>query len=262
MKRRIFVASAAAGLAASAFTPKRSFAAAPAMVILFAPANSDKVLTEIGKAFESTHPGTTVRPFFGQMQVIYTQLESGAPCDVFVASVKELADQAVAKNLVVGAFQPLAKLVGAAVVPKNNPAGIKTFADFARKGVRLSVGNDEAPVGHLTKALLKKASVLPAYGPDFVKNFEANETPQENTKLIVSQLTTGSADAGIVFASDVTGPNADRLTEVPLPPELDSSIENVVAIAKSSLNPALAKQFMDFLESADAKAIFRSHRYG
>lgn len=261
MKRRLFVASLAGGLAGAVLSPARSFAAAPPMVILFAPANSDKVLTEIAKAFESKHPGSAVRPFFGQMQVIYTQLESGAPCDVFVASVKEIADQAVAKNLVVAPFQPMAKLVATAVVPKNNPAGIKTFADFARKGVRLSVGNDEAPVGHLTKALLKKAAALPAYGPDFVKNFEANEATQDNTKLIVSQLTTGSADAGVVFASDVTGANADRLTEIPLPTELDASIENVVAVAKASPNPVLAKQFVDFLQSSDAKAIFRSHRY-
>ncbi|HTW84819.1 MAG TPA: molybdate ABC transporter substrate-binding protein [Candidatus Sulfotelmatobacter sp.] len=256
MRRSSFVASVAAAVLAGGATAVR----AEAPLVVLAPLNSDRPLSDIIKAFAAKHGGATVRPFFGRPDMLFGQLAAGAPCDVFVSSIAELSAQALDKHLV-DPFRPMCKLVPTIIVAKGNPLHITGLADLARKGVRLSVGDDATPIGRFTHAVIKRATKT--YGADFPEKFEANVVSHGvNTKGVTGQVNSGSADAGIVFTSDLYGDEMQRAQEVPIDPALGGSIQNEIAVATGSTNKPLAKAFVDYVLSPDGQAVFHHYRFG
>ena len=60
---------------------------------VFAASSLTDAFTEIGKSFEAANPGVTVTFNFAGSQALRTQIEEGAPADVFAsASGKEMAN--------------------------------------------------------------------------------------------------------------------------------------------------------------------------
>jgi molybdate transport system substrate-binding protein len=255
VRRSLFVASAAALLAAAG----SRIASAETPLVVLAPLNSDRPLNDIIKDFGAKHGGATVRPFFGRPDALYGQLEAGAPCDVFVSSIAELTSKAVQKNLV-EAPHPMCKLVPTIIVAKGNPLHLASLADLGRKGVRLSIGDDATPIGRFTHALVKRASK--EYGADFAARFDANVVAHGvNTKAVTGQVNNSSADAGIVFTSDLYGEEAQRADEVAIDPALGGSIQNEIAVATGSTNKPLAKAFVDYVLSPEGQAVFHRYRF-
>ena len=254
MRRAVFIS---AGAALAAATAAGGVALADGPIVVLAPVNSDRPLTDIIKEFESKHAGASVRSFFGRADVVYGQLEAGAPCDVFVSSLPDLSAKATQKGLV-EAWRPMCKLTPTIMVAKGNPLHITGLGDLAHKGVRISMGADVTPVGRFTNALIKRA--VKDYGADFPEKFMANVVSRGvNTKGVTGQVNNGSADAGIVFKSDLIGDELQRAAEVEIAPDLAGSIQNEIAVAKASTNKKLAQAFVDFTTSAEGQAVF--HRY-
>src|SRR5215217_6891587 len=62
-------------------------------VTVFAAASLTGAFTQLGKDFESTHPGVTVRFNFAGSSALAQQLERGAPADVFASAAPKNMDQ-------------------------------------------------------------------------------------------------------------------------------------------------------------------------
>ena len=127
----------------------------PRTLTVFAAASLTDAFTEIGAAFEAANPGVTVTFNFAGSQALRTQIEEGAPADVFAsASGKEM------DTLVTGSFVaqdvPQIFLTNKLVVilPADNPAALEKLEDLAKPGIKLVLAAEEVPVGKYARQAL------------------------------------------------------------------------------------------------------------
>ena len=100
-------------------------------VTVFAAASLTESFTTLGKQFEAAHEGTTVAFNFAGSSSLATQIDQGAPADVFAAAATKNMD-AVPDAVTPTTF---AKNQLVIVVAKGNPAGVAGLADLARPGL-------------------------------------------------------------------------------------------------------------------------------
>src|SRR5262252_1656364 len=114
---------------------------AGATLTVFAAASLHDVFGTLGTTFEREHPGVKVHFNFAGSQELRTQIENGAPADVFASADIRHMDQARNAGLVDPAnfFATNAPVI---VVPADNPANVRTLADLARVK-RLVIGAPE-----------------------------------------------------------------------------------------------------------------------
>src|SRR5262249_39265715 len=112
---------------------------------VYAAASLREVFEDLGRQLEAKVAGSKVAISFAGSQELRTQIEQGARVDVFAsADTKHMAALEKA-GLVVGP-RVFARNEPVIIVPKDNPAGIKTLADLARAR-RLVIGTPEVPIG-------------------------------------------------------------------------------------------------------------------
>ena len=158
-------------------------------------------------------------------------------------------DKLVEDRKLVACFVPVI------VVRKGNPKGIRRLGDLLKPGVKLGLGNPEAcQIGRLCEQIFVKNKMNPAA----VRDRTAFSSPTVHE--IGVKVQTRAIDAGIVW--DAVAANFARDVDVVKIPAAQNLISRVaigrLACAK---NKRLARQFMEFLASAQGKAIFARHHY-
>lgn len=205
---------------------------------VFAAASLTESFTAIGAAFEKKYPGTKVTFSFGASSTLATQINQGAPADVFASASPKNMQQVVDAQ---GATDPktFAKNVLAVAVPASNPANITQLSDLARPGVKVALCAEAVPAGTGAKAVLEKAKLQ-------VKPV----TVESDVKATLSKVALGEVDAGIVWATDVLSAGA-KVKGITIPADLSYASDYPIAALTASKNPALAKSFVDHVLSAD-----------
>ena len=240
----VLAASLVAGVSCAA-----SAAAASHEITVGAAASLSVVFQQIGHAFERAHPGTTVRFTFSSSNGLATQIQQGAPIDVFASAAPRWLD-AVEKDPGVLARADFARNRLIVIVPRDNAAHIARFGDLARTGVRLVLAAPGVPAGDYARQALSNAGLRGA-----LRNVASNEQDVEG---VVGKVSSGDADAGIVYATDVTPSVARSVDAVPIPEE-----DNVVAVydigvVRGTKAAALARAFVAYVTGAGEAILHRA----
>ena len=227
----------------------------PRTLTVFAASSLTDAFGEIGKAFEAANPGVTVTLNFAGSQALQTQIEQGAPADVFASASKSYMDMLVTDNYVT-ADVPQNFLTNKLVVilPANNPAGLKKLEDLAKPKVKLVLAAEAVPVG---KYALQALDLMNSkFGNGFKDKVLANVVSNEdNVKQVVAKVQLGEADAGIVYTSDAIA--APDLKTIEIPAELNVIAKYPIAPLAKSPNADLAKAFVDYVLSPDSQAVLQ-----
>lgn len=222
---------------------------------VYAAASLTGVFTEMGDAFEASHPGVTVAFNFGGSQNLRTQIEQGAPADVFASANARELDALVALGLV-AAGAPRVFLTNQLVVilPKNNPAGISSLEDLSKSGLKLVLAAEEVPAGRYARQILENLSAL--YGADYSDKVLANVVSNEdNIRQAVTKVQLGEADASIVYISDAVA--VPELQRIEIPADMNAIAEYLIAPLAESANSDLANDFIDYVLSSEGGATLR-----
>ena len=227
----------------------------PRTLTVFAAASLTDAFTEIGKNFEAANPGVTVTFNFAGSQALRTQIEQGAPADVFAsASGKEMTTLITGKFVADGTPQNFLTNKLVVILPSNNPAGLNELEDLANPGVKLVLAAEEVPVGNYARQALDLMNG--SFGTDFKDKVLANVVSNEdNVKQVVAKVQLGEADAGIVYTSDAVA--APDLKTVEIPAELNVIAKYPIAPLANSTNAELAKKFVDYVLSAEGQTILQ-----
>lgn len=219
---------------------------------VYAAASLTEAFTEMGKSFETSHPGVTVAFNFGGSQNLRTQIEQGAPADVFASANNKEMDALVAGGFIeVGA--PIVFLTNQLVVilPKENPAEIATLEDMANPGVKLVLAAEEVPAGRYAREILEKLNT--AFGAEYkdrvLENVVSNE---DNIRQAVTKVQLGEADASIVYVSDAVA--VQDLQRIEIPVEMNVVAEYPIASLIKSVNAELENQFIEYVLSPEGQA--------
>ena len=189
-----------------------SSAALSGQITVLAAASLTESFTAIGKAFEAAHPGTKVVFSFGASSTLATQITQGAPADVFASADTATMDKLTTAGLNGAAPVTFATNLLSIITGPGNPKGITGLADLARADLKLVLCDPSVPCGRYAAQSLAKAKVT--------------ATPvslEQNVKGVVTKVTAGEADAGIVYTTDVKAAGA-KAAGVAIPAD-----QNVVA---------------------------------
>ena len=220
---------------------------------VFAAASLTDAFTEIGKNFEAANPGVTVTFNFAGSQALRTQIEEGAPADVFAsASGKEMDTTVAGKFVADGTPKVFLNNKLVLILPADNPAGVAKLEDLAKPGLKLVLAAEEVPVGNYARQSLDLMNG--SFGTDFEDKVLANVVSNEdNVKQVVSKVQLGEADAGIVYTSDAVA--APELKTVEIPTELNVIAKYPIAPLVKSANADLATSFVEYVLSTDGQAV-------
>jgi molybdate transport system substrate-binding protein len=223
--------------------------AASAGITVFAASSLTAAYTEIGDAFMTEHPDTKITFNFASSSDLVTQITEGAPTDVYAsadqANMTKLTDAAGnAGEPQVFATNSLQIIVGA-----GNPKGITGVADLSSPDLIYVTCAPEVPIGK--------------YGAQVLANAGVTVTPkslEENVKGIVTKVTAGEADAGIVYTTDVLAAG-DQAEGVDIPTDINVIATYPVVVTKAAPNADGAQAFVDFVLSAQGQKILGTYGF-
>ena len=127
--------------------------------------------------------------------------------------------------------------------------GITGVADLARPDLIYVTCAPEVPIGKYAAQVLTNAgvTVTPA-------------SLEENVKGIVTKVTAGEADAGIVYATDVDAAG-DKAAGVEIPADINVIAEYPLVVTKAASNAAGAESFVDFVAGEQGQMILASYGF-
>jgi molybdate transport system substrate-binding protein len=235
----------------------------PATLNIFAAASLIEPFEEIKDLFEAAHPGVTVAFNFAGSQQLARQIIEGAPADVFAsANLKQMQTVVEAGWVEDGSQQTFATNSLMVVIPKENPEDFNELIDLARPGLKLVFAAQEVPVGQYTLEFLDKASADPAFGSSYKDDVLKNVVSYEdNVKAVLAKVALGEADAGIVYASDISGGNAASVLQLEIPETLNVIASYPIAPLKDSQNLELAQAFIELVTSPEGQAILEKYHF-
>lgn len=224
----------------------------PHTLTVYAAASLTDVFTEIGKTFEAEHSGVSVVLNFGGSQNLRTQIEQGAPADVFASANAKEMDTLVAQEFI-SAGAPRIFLTNHLVVilPKDNPAGIASLEDLGRPNLKLVLAAEEVPAGRYARQILENLNSM--FGVDYKDKVLANVVSNEdNIRQAVTKIQLGEADASIVYVSDALA--VPELQRIEIPAEVNVLAEYPIAPLVESANSELANEFIAYVLSPAGQA--------
>ena len=226
----------------------------PSVLTVYAAASLKNVLDKAKTAFEAANRRTTLTIATDSSAALETQIEQGAPADVFLSADTTNPKKLVDKGLAAGAEVNFAGNKLIVIVPTANPAGIRTPADLATRGVKVIAAGDAVPITKYAAQLVANLAREPGYPAEFAAAYAANVASREdNVKAIVAKLELGEGDAGIVYVTDAKASTKVLTVDVPVAANVPATYAGVVV--KASSNPVAAQAFLDWLAGSDGQAI-------
>jgi molybdate transport system substrate-binding protein len=217
---------------------------------VFAAASLTEVFTQLEPRFERANPGVDVRFNFGASSDLAQQIVNGGPADLFAAANTSTMTTVADAGLVDGGSTVFATNVLEIVTPPRNPAGIASFADLARPGLKVVVCAPQVPCGSATEKIEQVTGVTLS---------PVSEEP--DVKSTLGKVTTGNADAGLVYATDVHAAG-ESVQGIGFPEAAQAVNAYPIAVIAETPDADLALAFQELVTGAEGRAALESAGFG
>lgn len=220
-----------------------------------AAASLKEVMTDIKSEYEKTYPSDKIIFNFGGSGALQKQIENGAPVDIFISAATKQMNELVNKNLILpnSNFILLENSI-VLIKPKNSKLKVSSFNDLIKPEVKkIAIGEiSSVPVGQ--------------YSMEIFNNLKINE--KVSNKLIygkdvlsvLSWVESDNVDLGIVYKTDAI--SSTRVIIIAnAPANSHKPVEYPIGIVKDSKNIGKSQQFIKFLKSNKAKALFKKYGF-
>lgn len=247
MRRFALVAALLAVVASGCGRPGTAEEAGKPVAVLAAASLTD-AFEAVAKEFERAEPGHKVELSFGSSSSLATQIENGAPADVFASADEKNMTRLVDADLVTGP-KPFVGNELRIVVPSGNPKKVTGLADLAKPDMVIAMAAPAVPAGRVAREAFEAAGV-PV--PD------ASEEPDVRSAL--NKVVLGEADAALVWATDVLS-GGDKVEGIELPADLDVGTTYPIGVVRDGPNADGAKAFVEFVLSPEGRRILTEHGF-
>ncbi len=250
-------AACSSGLAAPSAAPSATPSTDRVELSVFGAASLKDVLAAVRSAYEATLPGTTLTIVADSSSTLRTQIERGAPADLFLSADRQNPQALAEAGLTDGDPVDFARNRLTIIVPADDPAGIAGPADLARSGIKIIAAGDGVPITAYARAVVGNLATLPGYPPDFATSYASNVVSrEENVKAIVAKIELGEGDAALVYVTDAMASSGVKAVEIP--PEANMQATYAGVVIEASPHPVQAHAFLAWLTGPDGSAILRS----
>ena len=233
-------------------------------LVVFAAASMTETLTELSNADMEENPNVNVVLNFDSSGTLKTQIQEGADCDVFISAGQLQMDQLDANAdpsvntegldfvLEDSRFDILENKVALAV-PDDNPANIQSYDDMKtgleNGSILLAMGNSDVPVGQYTQLILSYLGL-----DETALANAGNITYGSNVKEVTTQVSEGAVDCGIIYQTDAYSAGLTVVDTATA--EMCGQVIYPAAVLNVSKNPDIARDYLNFLTSDEADAVF------
>lgn len=221
---------------------------------ILAAASMTDVLTELGEIYEKDHPEVKLTFSFDSSGTLQTQIEEGAPADIFLSAALKQMNALKEENLMdENSIIELLENKVVLIKPKGSDLDIKSFEDVASDKVKMvAIGNSDVPVGQYTQKIYEKLGLW--------DQIQAKANLGTNVRQVLDWVATKNADCGIVYATDAAiEENVEIVCEAP-----EGSCDPAIypaGIVKASEYPDEAQEFLNFIKSDTAKEAFEKYQF-
>jgi molybdate transport system substrate-binding protein len=241
----------------SATTSPDGGAAAGGELTVFGAASLKGVLEQAKTAYESANPGTTLTISTDSSSALETQIEQGAPADVFLSADTTNPQKLVDRGFAGGDAVVFAGNELTVIVPADNPGGVSTPFDLAKPGLKVIAAGDEVPITTYATQVVDNLAKEPGAPAHFAAAYAANVASKEdNVKAVVTKVELGEGDAGIVYVTDAAA--SDKIKTVDVPDSANVQATYAGVVVKASPNADAASKFLDWFAGPDGQAILSS----
>ena len=214
---------------------------------------------ELATTFQEQNPNIKVRTSFGGSSELLTQIEQGAPADVFASADGDKMDTALQEDLV-NEPQTFARNRPVVIVPRDNPAGVHGLQDLANPGTKLVLAQDGVPIAEYANRILTNADS--EYGGNLEQQVMNNVVSREaNVRASANRVALGEADATFVYITDVTLDIEDQVEVIEIPKDLNVIATYPIATLKEANNPELAQQWVDLVLSDEGQRLLEEYGF-
>jgi molybdate transport system substrate-binding protein len=219
-------------------------------LVVYAASSLKTTFEQLGKEFEADHPGVKVELNFAGSSDLVSQIQQGAPVDVFASADIANMDKLASQDMLAGQAEAFATNTLEIAVPPDNPAQVATLDDLAKKDVQLVVCAPEVPCGSAASRVESAAKL------DWEPVSE-----EQSVADVLNKVTSGEADAGLVYVTDVKAAG-DKVKGIDFP--LATAAVNTYPLApvKGSEQSDLARQFVQLVLGAEGQSVLAAAGFG
>lgn len=228
----------------------------PVTILMAAAASLEySMKDELIPMFQEQHPNITVEGTYDSSGKLQTQIESGIDADLFFSAAEKQMTALKDENLIDGdSIQNLLENKIVLVVPSDKKDAYTKYEDVVNAET-IAVGDPESvPVGQYSQEALTSLGLW--------DQVSAKASLGTNVTEVLNWVSEGSADAGIVYATDAAT-KKDSLAVVAEAPEgsLAQKVLYPAGIVSSSTKKDAAQLFLDFLASDQASKVFEEYGF-
>lgn len=251
--RHGIVAMAAAGAVFAPFAASATTEPAATVegdIVVFAAASLTDAFTALGDAFASEHPDAGVTLNFAASSDLVNQINEGAPADVYASADEHNMSKLVDAGRNAGDPETFATNSLAIAVEPGNPLGVTGVESLADPELITLTCDPEVPIGRYTQQVFDAADV--SVEPD---SFE------ESVRGILTKVIEGEADAGVVYATDVTAAG-DDVAGVAIPAGINVIARYPIAAVADAPNTPGADAFIAFVLGEAGQDVLAEFGFG
>ncbi len=219
-------------------------------LFISAAASLTDVLKELSTAYSAKEPNVKLTFTFGASGALQTQIEEGAPSDIFLSAAQKQMDALDKKSLLLdGTRKDLLINKVTLITPKGSTKDLKSFDDVNTDKVKkIALGEPKSvPVGQYSEEIFTYLKCLDAVKKKAVYGSDVRQ--------VLTWVESGDVDCGIVYATDAATSDKIQVTSE-APNGSHTPVVYPAAVLKSSKNADAAKAFLAFLSSDEAKTLF------
>lgn len=228
----------------------RTTAGPTGSITVFAAASLQQTFTTLGKDYERAHPGTTVTFSFAGSSDLVTQIQNGAPADVFASADEPNMHKLTAADLIDGSAPAFATNTLQIAVAPGNPKRIDDLDDLTAPGLQVVTCAAPVPCGAATQKVERAAGVT-----------LRPVSEEQSVTDVLGKVESGQADAGLVYVTDVRGAGG-KVDGVTFDAARKVVNTDSIGVVKDAPNAELARSFSAFVRSEDGQRVLAAAGFG
>lgn len=223
-------------------------------ITIAAAASLTDATIDLQKIYNTYYPNVKLIFTYGSSGALQTQIEEGAPVDVFMSAAQRQMDALEqGGSLAAGTRKNLLKNSIVLIVPNNSKLSISSFSDVTDSSVKMIALGDVAsvPAGQYAQEVFTALGIWDAVNAK--ANFGAD------VRQVLTWVESGNVDCGVVYSTDAAVANVKIIATAA--ENTHTPVVYPVAVLKDSKAQDLAKQFVNFLSAPEAAAVFESYGF-
>jgi len=224
-------------------------------ITVAAAASLTEAMRDVARAFEATRPGVGVELQFAASGVLLQDIANGKPADVLASADADTLARGIQRRLLLAdAQREFATNTLVLIVPTDRSSPVQRLQDLARPEIRrIAMGRTATvPAGRYARQAIDALRLWPALQQKIVAG--------DSVRAVLEAVAKGDADAGFVYGTDVA--LAGKRVRVVQTLSVQTPIRYPATVVAASRQPALARDFVLFLNQPPARAVFALYGFG